>query len=988
MSAWKRWNLQVWNERLLAHFFRSDEEHNEPVVVLLVTGEELARATGDTEANPEDVRDAFLEAAHVGIRHSKSLIEDATDYEGWPNPPHRALSPRFVAHLLFTCIAASESSDELADEGSFVSRLRTLTRDQLPDNSLHWLPRLWEYLRDWLVANSDRYRPLILPDPGGFTRIGYTIKLAFPDRRDQRQLSELLDRAGLSGCEPPVGRVLSLVASERDRFRRSFVDAYSEFRNLFETSTSDTQFRVRNHRFWAAIRDAALRGRGYVAATDVSARLSLLCAEEEDRLALFAVADQTSEDIGLGFAELPVPYGPWRFALMPRGSSALDAHQLEQITRAILNGSLRLPGLSNQVDQGLLPLMVGAHGLLELAGREQLDEVSVALVRKEMVADLVRVMGRSSVVTHNSSYDGWIEVHGLGLHTMPFQELEGTTLSRTWILHQSLSPTSIRLRGGVRADDGWLGVREVLPRVVATGASAVVLERDSVRVALTRLEDGTWSFPPHDLTGSFTLIASLDGREDRRKVVFHVTPSNAVFKAPKEPDAWILEEIGGTGTLSRSLPFTVDRAKSRCSQVCERTAYLGTNVGDFVRSPDTAAWRITSFGGKFIGARARMRGDDAIPSAWASSANARRRWRKLLFESVASWSDPGFEQARNRVKPYAVGHSGLSRLETQQCIPDLSPMRVPPTSERVDRLIRVIAGRSAMRSGIDYREWSELARCVLDIDSALLGHVTRAWMEAGLIDVVSYARWRHRTVFARPPRIVAFEIDDYFGASISGLAPAIAAEEVRRAAVRIGMLVEDRFSVSSLVPGTIAVRAPDTQSLDELARTCQLNLHWLDLNCLLGGMSSRHEGASVPPQHYEHKSCWSHWSLKGGEYAGVLFEHRVRPDRPDYWLVSSNGSRVWSYDLNIARAWAASFLGDPIVISTDRISLEANHAYVPLPIARVTSILGAALPGPTDGGKYSYPLGVPALRELVLGSIVRTYDLVSQPASILQLESG
>jgi hypothetical protein len=48
-----------------------------------------------------------------------------------------------------------------------------------------------------------KFRPLLLPNPGSLTRIGYTVKLAFPDRRDQKQLSELLGRAGLLGHEPP-----------------------------------------------------------------------------------------------------------------------------------------------------------------------------------------------------------------------------------------------------------------------------------------------------------------------------------------------------------------------------------------------------------------------------------------------------------------------------------------------------------------------------------------------------------------------------------------------------------------------------------------------------------------------------------------------------------------------------------------------------------------------------------------------------------------
>jgi hypothetical protein len=974
MNDWTRWNLQTWNERILSHFFRSNDERASPVVVLLATADELSRATGDTGANPDAVRDAFVEAVRLGIRRWKSLIEDGTDYEGWPGPPRRMLSPRFVAHLLFTCIAASESSEDLADEGSFVSRLRALTDDQLPEHSLQWLPRLWEHLRDWLAANEGRYRPLLLPDPGTFTRIGYTVKLAFPDRRDQRQLSEMLDRAGLAGHEPPVGRVLALVASERNRFRRSFLLAYDEFRRLFEASVGHTRPQLIQHRFWAAVREASLRGRGEATFSDVAVRLSLLGEEEEDRLALIAVADQQAETSELRFAELPVAYGPWKFTLVPRGNEIVDAFQLERTARAILDGSLRLPRVSSFVDQGLLPFVVGTHGLLELAGQDQLGDVSVALVRTTMAPDLLRMLGAGAATTRPSSYDGWVQVHDPTLRTLPSEELDLTTLKRTWILQESLSPTSIRLRGGIRVDDGWLGVHEVLPRVVAPGASTIVLNDASGDLPLNRLGDDTWGFPRRDLTGEFTLVAALDGSEDRRRIRFHAAPAAEAFKGPTEPDAWIVEEVSGTGTLSSSVPLTTSPTDTDCSQLCERTAYLAPDVGAFASTPEEAAWRVVSFGGTFTGARATLRGDSAIPSRWVASASARRRWRKILFHSSPPSSDPEFEQARRKIKGHAFADAHVPRADVQQLVPDLTPMRLSPPSSSVDRLVRIIAGRAASRSGIDLREWIELAQRVLEIDERVLKRVTRAWVESGLVDIASNARWWHRSLFARTPRIVAFKVGDRVGASLSGLTLTNTVDEMRRNAARIGVLVEDRFSVSSLVPQTISVRASDARALEELASACRLSLQWLDLGRVMRGVSSRHDGISAPPEHYERTSRWLKWSLKDGEYSDVLVEHSMRRDRPDYWLASRDGIGIWSYDLNITRAWAAALLGEPVVTAANAEFLEANHGFVPLPIARVVSILGPALPGPTDVATYRYPVGTPQLSELVLDIMSRTFD--------------
>lgn len=191
--------------------------------------------------------------------------------------------------------------------------------------------------------------------------------------------------------------------------------------------------------------------------------------------------------------------------------------------------------------------------------------------------------------------------------------------------------------------------------------------------------------------------------------------------------------------------------------------------------------------------------------------------------------------------------------------------------------------------------------------------------------------------------------------------------------MRNGSFFEERFSVSPLVPSTITLRASSARNVEELARACRLGLYWLDLDALTRGGSSRHDGTSAPPEHYERASRWSYWSLKGGDYSDVCVEHRMRPDRPDYWVASRGGRRVWFYDLNVTRAWAAALLGEPVVNAAGDTFLEANHAYLPLPVARAVSVLGSALSGPT-GTAYRYATGAPQLRQLVLDIVSRTFN--------------
>lgn len=984
-NNWTAWNLERWNWRLLNHFFRVVDEHSASVVVLLVTADELARAASAPSAQAENVRAAFLEAVRTGIRRAGSLLEHASDYQGYPEaPPRSDAPPRFVAHLLFTCIAASESSEELGNEGQFLTRLRDLSGNQLPDHSLPMLPRLWQHLATWLQTNSGRYRPLILPNPGGLTRIGHTVKLAFPDRRDQKKLSELLDGAGLAGHEPPVGRVLAVISSARRSFGSSFTTAFDEFRRLYESVSKQSVQRLVEHRFWAAVRDAALRGRGQAGVSELAIRVSFLAEDEEDRVALFVAADQrTDEATTFAFAELPIPYGPWRYALVPTGNAGLDAANLERIVGSVLEGKLRLPKISSLVEQGFLPFVAGPHGLLELAtGHEQLGDVSIALVREALVPDLFRLIGQH--VTRPSNYEGWVQIAQPRLRSLSTEEVEGTAVARTWMLQQSLTPIMCRIVGGVRADDGWLGVAEVLPIIIAPGASSVVLDGPSGRIDLTNAGDDRWSLPTKDLVGDYTVSVAVEGATERRALRFHSTPATETFKRATDLAGWITEGLRGTGTLEdqgfADAPSPVDFAA-----YCERAVLLGPDVGEFVSSPDDAAWRLTHFAGRLLGTRARRTGEDAVPRHQVDDAHARRLWRKKLFNSIPDTSDPLFNESRRQARG-AANNRNLSRREVEQVVPDLAPLRLSAPTPPVERLVRVIAGRAAARAGLDWSEWVELAQRILRVDERSLSYVTRAWMDAGLIDVASYARWWHRRIFARGPQLAAFKVGQGFGAALMGLVLPNTLTELQAAATRFGLLVEERSSVSSLVPRSVVLRAPTKQLLESFATSKHVPLHWLDL-AALETTHPRHDGLTPPPSHYERTTRWHYWSLAAGEHPSVLVEHHMRRDRPDFWTTSLDGRGIWSYDLNIARAWAAALLGEPLVSAHGKAFLDAHHAFLPLPLGRVVSALGGGLAGPIDG-KYRYVTGTPQLRELAIDLVSRVFDPSRLAARVAEQSIG
>jgi hypothetical protein len=318
-------------------------------------------------------------------------------------------------------------------------------------------------------------------------------------------------------------------------------------------------------------------------------------------------------------------------------------------------------------------------------------------------------------------------------------------------------------------------------------------------------------------------------------------------------------------------------------------------------------------------------------------------------------------------------HANLPKLDVDQIVPDLAPIALPSPADAADRLVRILAGRASTRTGLGWRDWAELAQRVLGIDKHLLGPVTRAWMEASLIDVASYARWWHRIVIARSPRLVGFRVGQHVGATLMGLALPTTRDELKRVAPRVNAIVEERLSVCDVVPRSLAFRLPSAQHLNDLALACQLPVSWLDMGSKSFQMMIRHDCTSEPPSHYESVRPWPHWSLASDEYPGIEVEHRMRRDRPDFWVVSRGDQRIWTYDLNVARAWAAALLGAPALRTVGGAFLEAYHAYVPLPLARALSVIGAGLSGPMDGN-YCYPIGFPRLREQVSDIVTQTFN--------------
>ncbi len=969
---WKTWKLRNWNAKLFEHFFACTDLDSPPVVNLLVTADELVRVTGDREARPDDVRNSFVDAIRIAIRHSGSLLEDASNYEGWPSLPRLQAIPPFVAHLIFTCLAASESSEELADEQSYIARLRELSGDQLPEGSLHILPKLWVHLSQWLERSLISYRRLRLPEPGSFTRIGYSTKLAFPDRRDQRILSELLDGVGVTGRDLPPGPIVSLVCENRQRFRPDFRSAFDDFRQELEKLGVRGQL-LSQHRFWAAVKDASARGRGRErSAHEPTARVSMLAEENDGELFPFLVSDCEVENDAFTCHELDQGYSDWRFVLTRPGES-LDPPGMQSAVDDMLASESQSP-LCAYIRQGLLPFFAAEHGLLELATRADLEACEHVLALEPLVADLKRLFGVNATASP-SRHSGWVQVLGLRIRELERGELETTSLKRVWMLHRSFNVCPIRLKRGIRMDGGWLGVAGFLPVISAPHALTVRLERsDSDPLELAQ-HDGHWVLPAEDHSGDVQLVCSYPSQEQRRlRITFFSAALNENYKRCSDPSIWIIEALCGTDTLADPCWYGERGDEIDYAYLVNQTICLGDDVGEFLPS-DTpnAPWQITKFGGRWIGSRGKGHADAPTAKVQVSCANSRRRWRRLIIDSKSPAADQRFLRAQSHVKRSAPTHILLPKIEATETAPSLDELRLATPSPNVNRAVQIFASLANLRAGTDLHHWSGILSELMGVKEGLLRHVCRAWVEAGLVDIVSSSRWRTRKALARRPALIGFLAGDYVGASVTGLLLPSTLHFIESQAEKGGGLVERKASASEFVPDSLSIRLGSKDLLFEIGRACNLPVEFLDLRGV--NAAPRHNGTANHPTGYELLRSYIGRSLNGESLAPALMQRYVRKDRPDYWVVSSETNSVWSYELNIARLWASVFCQRAPLIGQGDSIIEAVHAYLPLPLARLASVLGKGLAGPSRSGAYQYPVGSRSLQQFILHRLSDSFDM-------------
>ena len=115
---------------------------------------------------------------------------------------------------------------------------------------------MWLNLQGWLEARSARdgsYRRLVLPDPGGWTQIGYTARLSFPSRRDKSFLRRFLQENQDPFASPAafISKFRNEIASPSASF--ALKQAFAEFHRQYFSGRRA----LADHRFWSFVQAVA-----------------------------------------------------------------------------------------------------------------------------------------------------------------------------------------------------------------------------------------------------------------------------------------------------------------------------------------------------------------------------------------------------------------------------------------------------------------------------------------------------------------------------------------------------------------------------------------------------------------------------------------------------------------------------------------------------------------------------------------------------------
>ncbi|WP_242392215.1 hypothetical protein [Anaeromyxobacter oryzisoli] len=1012
---WKEWKYADWNLALLRHVFRSTSKwQRDPVERIQATPDELLVLVNDREANAPAVVEAFLANARANVPpRGKTFGSYCYDYKGWSTASREP--PHFFGMLWLTCLAAHGYPNQRLPfhkrMWELLGKIDNLQRELGGGNPI-CLPPLWNDLQAWLAAANGRgepYRTLLLPmEVGKRKGIGQSWFLTFPHAEDRSKLARALWEEGLVGFEPPVHKVLRLLAARKREFSKPFNEDLKDFEDAF----SQGSVTAKSSAFWRAVRQESLSP--CVEQNETRRRhlapVQLIVADTQDGFQpLVCGVEGWNLPNGYTSSALPEPVGDLTVYL--RGhDGALD----EPVEDAFVYGNLL--GLSHRklVDQGVLLLREQSSASFAVVSGSEAHGVNVALVRNDLLEPFLRAFGGEQA---DVLLDGWTAVTECAVRV---EESLPQGLERVLQLLPTMFPRVVSASDGIRIDAGFLRALHFLPHLHADGASTVVIEDgggQEIPCAKVDHEGRVeWELPAASIPRNGKVLARavwkgaasesldvaetwLNFREESNAVEFKPPPLGGYdIEACTQPEMLIRggEPVGlGITTYDACLSADLFHLETQ-------VRYLGPGIGQMSREPQpTFDWLAL---GTFKNPEALVfMGNPNSPcmpeQARADSAGARRHWREAFsnakvvlvrtpegnFDSVGK--HPHVEMALGAYRRHQRVAADAATCPTME----LSALEERPdglvaADEATDEAVSALAALSARRAGLGYKEVASILGGLLPRreqgheDFLAVQQLVRAWTECGQIDVLREVSGGHLVIATRRPRLVLVRRGPGVEGRVIGLLNPSVRRRIEQIASRFRVSLSELEAPNRWQPSIVRLRGTE-KALSEVAREAEFEpsewLHWPSLSKVPEHFdvttAYRHLRPDLATNAFKTHFAWDWERLvfskaavgKAGR-AGVVVHRRLHPDGSAVHVVLDKGLPVAS---SYTRNWALLFAYDmagvrPFARADGALVCRgASPVHLPLPIARLCAFTGAGLPGPRfeeKSGKvrsYEYPLG-------------------------------
>jgi hypothetical protein len=297
----------------------------------------------------------------------------------------------------------------------------------------------------------------------------------------------------------------------------------------------------------------------------------------------------------------------------------------------------------------------------------------------------------------------------------------------------------------------------------------------------------------------------------------------------------------------------------------------------------------------------------------------------------------------------------------------------PPVLKSKNRLPRALATilscELSERRGITESSLASLLSQNFGIEFPEVWSVLRAFVDAGILDVMGDFRWRSRMYFACLPKLVVFRHGHFYEAVLTGLVPPFLLDRFNRLSSAWNVINIESTSCCPIVPTLPRCRSTSIDTLTSFAQ--ELNIAGPSFlrspNALGMSVRSVMKQKAAEPKNWPTYRKWD-WNRRGFAHHPVQLTNRSvsvewcrRDDGPDCYKIYREGSLLW---WTRSRSWAmlAAFTAAEVPVFEKRpkgvLESWGDSLYLPLPIARIIAVLSRQAPGPVrssnGNGKYRY----------------------------------